>query len=485
MNCEELSHDGWRMEYLPTFFDVRFRACLVVGGGEVAARKAELLMRAGAAVTVVAPELSISLAQYRDTGKLSHRARVFRPGDIEGCTLVIAATDDEAVNREVSELCRGRAIPVNVVDAPELCSFIVPSIVDRSPVIVAVSSGGASPVLARILRTKLETMLPASYGRLATLAESFRERVKRRFSDLAQRRRFWEEVLQGPVAELMLAGQERAAKVAVEVALQQDTPSSLSVGEVYLVGAGPGDPDLLTFRALRLMQQADVVVYDRLVAPEILDFAHRGAERIYVGKARSDHSLPQDEINRLLVRLAREGKRVLRLKGGDPFIFGRGGEELDVLASEGVPFQIVPGVTAASGCAAYAGIPLTHRDYAHSCVFVPGHLKDGGDLDWHALTQPHQTIVVYMGLHNLETICRRLIDEGLSATTPAALVQDGTTQSQQVLISDLANLPAKAEDVAMRPPSLLIIGDVVRLHERFAWFEPAGVAEGAGLRAAG
>ncbi len=473
------------MDFLPVFLDVRSRSCLVVGGGEVAARKAELLMRANAAVTVVAPELGRSLARYRAEGKLSHRARAFRASDIEDCALVIAATDDQAVNSEVSRLCRERAIAVNVVDAPELCSFTVPSIVDRSPVIVAVSSGGASPVLSRILRTKLETMLPASYGRLATLVQGLRERVKRRFKNAAQRRRFWEEVLHGPAAEMMLAGRERAAKCAIEVALQQHTPSSLSVGEVYLVGAGPGDPDLLTFRALRLMQQADVVVYDRLVAPAIVDLAHRGAERIYVGKARGEHCLAQEQINAILVRLAREGRRVLRLKGGDPFIFGRGGEEADALAEEGIPFQIVPGITAASGCAAYAGIPLTHRDFAHSCVFVPGHLKDGGDLDWGALAQPRQTLVIYMGLHSLEPICRRLIEAGLSAATPAALVQDGTTQSQRVLIGDLAGLPAKAAEGAMRPPALLIIGEVVRLHERFAWFEPAGVAEETAARAVG
>lgn len=473
------------MEFLPIFVDVRLRPCLVVGGGEVAARKAELLLRANAAVTVVAPELCGSLVQDRDAGRISHRARVFQPSDLEGSALVIAATDDEALNGEVSGLCRKCAIPVNVVDAPELCSFIVPSIVDRSPVIVAVSSGGASPVLARIVRTKVETLLPASYGKLAALAEGFRERVKRRFSDLAQRRRFWEDVLQGPAAEMMLTGREQAARLAVEVALQRDTLSSLSVGEVYLVGAGPGDPDLLTFRALRLMQQADVVVYDRLVAPAILELAHRGAERIYVGKARCDHSLPQDEINQILVRLARQGKRVLRLKGGDPFIFGRGGEEADALAEKGIPFQIVPGVTAASGCASYAGIPLTHRDYAHSCVFVPGHLKDGGDLDWRALAQPRQTVVVYMGLHALESICQRLIGAGLSAETPAALVQDGTTQSQRVLIGDLASLPTRAAEFRMRPPSLLIIGEVVRLHERLAWFEGADTAEGTALKAVG
>ncbi len=473
------------MDFLPIFFDVRSRPCLVAGGGEVAARKVDLLLRANAAVTVVAPELGRSLARYRDAGRLTHRAREFRAEDLDGCALVIAATDDGALNAEVSRRCRERTIPVNVVDAPELCSFIVPSIVDRSPVIVAVSSGGAAPVLSRLLRTRLETMLPAAYGRLALLAETFRDRVKRRFGTLAQRRRFWEEALQGPVAELVLTGRERAAKLAMEVALQQDTPGSLSAGEVYLVGAGPGDPDLLTFRALRLMQQADVVVYDRLVAPAILDFAHRGAERIYVGKANGEHSVPQAEINRLLVRLARDGRRVLRLKGGDPFIFGRGGEEADALADAGIAFQIVPGVTAASGCAAYAGIPLTHRDWAHSCVFVPGHLKDGGELNWRALAEPRQTLVVYMGLHALGSICERLINAGLPAATPAALVQDGTLQSQRVLIADLAGLPAKAAEVTMRPPTLLIIGEVVRLHERFAWFEPAGPVHAAALRTAG
>lgn len=473
------------MDFLPVFLDVRLRSCLVVGGGEVAARKVELLMRANATVTVVAPELGTSLAKYRDAGRLKHHARAFLASDLDGSALVIAATDNDAVNREVSRQCRERAIPVNVVDAPELCSFIVPSIVDRSPVIVAVSSGGASPVVSRILRTRLETMLPARYGKLAALAATFRERVKRRFPATAQRRRFWEEVLQGPVTEMVLTGRERAARLAIEVALQQDSPASLSVGEVYLVGAGPGDPDLLTFRALRLMQQADVVVYDRLVTPAILDLVHRGAEQIYVGKACRDHSLPQEEINRLLVRLARQGRRVLRLKGGDPFIFGRGGEEADVLAEQGIPFQIVPGVTAASGCAAYAGIPLTHRDHAHSCVFVPGHLKDSGELNWQALAEPHQTIVVYMGLHALGKICQRLIAAGLSATTPAALVQNGTTQSQRVLVGDLASLPAKASDLAKSPPSLLIVGQVVKLHERLAWFEPTAIAERTALGAAG
>ncbi len=473
------------MDFLPIFLDIRSRPCLVVGGGEVAARKVELLMRANAAVTVVALEIGRSLVRYRDAGRITHHARAFQPADIDACALVIAATDDEAVNREVSRRCRERAIPVNVVDVPPLCSFIVPSIVDRSPVVVAVSSGGSSPVLARILRLRLETMLPAGYGKLARLAEGFRERVKRRFSNTVQRRRFWERVLQGPVAEMMLAGQERAARLAVEVALQQGTFSSLSSGEVYLVGAGPGDPDLLTLRAVRLMQQADVVVYDRLVTQEILDLAHRGAERIYVGKACGEKSLSQEQINAILVRLARQGKRVLRLKGGDPFIFGRGGEEADALAEQGIPFQVVPGVTAASGCSAYAGIPLTHRDYAHSCVFVPGHMKDGGEINWRALAQPAQTLVVYMGLRSVRPICERLIAEGLAAATPAALIQNGTTRSQVVLIADLASLPGKAASLDMGPPSLLIIGEVVRLHQRFAWFASADAAQESARRAVG
>jgi uroporphyrin-III C-methyltransferase/precorrin-2 dehydrogenase/sirohydrochlorin ferrochelatase len=315
------------MKFFPVFLNVRDRPCLVVGGGEVAARKVELLRRAQAKVAVIAPELCGALADLAHEGHITHRATSFTPADMAGYALVIAATDDTGANRQVSETARAQHIPVNVVDQPEMCTFIMPSIIDRSPIVIAVSSGGASPVLARLLRARLETFVPAAYGRLAALVERFRTEVKARFKTTRERRRFWENILQGPVAEMLLAGQEQAAHAALEKAVTQDYASEHAVGEVYVVGGGPGDPDLLTFRALRLMQQADVVLYDRLIAKGVLELVRRDAERIYVGKARDYHAVRQEQIHGLMVKLAKEGKRVLRLKGGDPFIFGRGGEE--------------------------------------------------------------------------------------------------------------------------------------------------------------
>ena len=361
-----------------------------------------------------------------------------------------------------------------------MCSFILPSIVDRSPIVVAVSSGGASPVLARLLRAKLETLIPATYGRLAELAASFREQVKNKIEGLAERRVFWEKILQGPVAEMVFAGKDKAAREALQTALDKPGTDAPTQGEVYLVGAGPGDPDLLTFRALRLMQQADVVLHDRLVSPEILDLVRREAERIYVGKRRALHTVRQEEINQRLVELAKEGKRVLRLKGGDPFIFGRGGEEIATLAEEGIPFQVVPGITAANGCAAYAGIPLTHRDYAQSCVFVTGHLKDDSlDLNWDALAQPQQTIVVYMGLVGVDRLCHELIAHGLNADLPAALIQQGTTRQQRVFIGTLQTLPEIVARSEVHAPTLIIIGEVVKLRDKLTWFEPGAALKGA------
>lgn len=462
------------MEFLPIFLRIKGRDCLVVGGGEVAARKAGLLLRAGARVRVVAPVLCAGLQNLVEEKELTHHSREFLPQDLHGCTLVIGATDDQAVHRQIHEIASLRHIPVNIVDQPELCSFILPSIVDRSPIVVAVSSGGASPVLVRLLRAKLETLIPATYGRLAELAASFRQQVKDKIEGLAQRRVFWEKILQGPVAELVFTGKDQAAHEALKTALAKSDTDAPSQGEVYLVGAGPGDPDLLTFRALRLMQQADVVLHDRLVSPEILDLVRREAERIYVGKRRALHAVRQEEINQRLVELAKEGKRVLRLKGGDPFIFGRGGEEIATLAEQGIPFQVVPGITAANGCAAYAGIPLTHRDYAQSCVFVTGHLKDDSlDLNWDALVQPQQTIVVYMGLVGVDRLCHELIAHGLNADLPAALIQQGTTRQQRVFIGTLQTLPAIVASSEVHAPTLIIIGEVVKLHDKLAWFGPA------------
>jgi uroporphyrin-III C-methyltransferase/precorrin-2 dehydrogenase/sirohydrochlorin ferrochelatase len=460
------------MDYLPIFFDVRDQPCLVVGGGEVAARKSGLLLRAGARVTVLAPALDTAFDADLAASRITHRAAGFRDEDLDGFILAIAATDDDAVNRAVAAAAKLRRIPVNVVDQPALCSFIMPSIIDRAPVIVAVSSGGASPVLARLLRARLETLIPAGYGRLAALAAVFRDQVKARFKP-TERRRFWERVLQGPIAELVFAGREDAARKALRETIE-DTRVAAGGGEVSLIGAGPGDPDLLTFRALRLMQRADVVVYDRLVSQPVLDLVRRDAERIYAGKERAKHALPQEDINHLLIRLAKEGKRVVRLKGGDPFIFGRGGEELDTLAAEGIPFQVVPGITAASGCASYAGIPLTHRDCAQSVVFITGHLQDGSmNLNWPALAQPRQTIVFYMGLTGVDILCRELIAHGLPAATPAALIQQGTMPEQRVLTGDLETLPGIVRRGGVKAPTLIIIGEVVKLRERLKWFEPA------------
>jgi len=459
------------MEFLPIFLDMRGKPCLVIGGGEIATRKVTLLLRAGARVAVVSPQLARSLADMRDRGELEHVPRAFQETDLDDIHLAIAATDDPAVNRLVSEQAKARRIPVNVIDQPQLCSFIVPSIIDRSPVVAAVSTGGASPVLARLIRTRLESLIPAGYGRLAELCRRHRYRVNARFAEPTDRRRFWDRVLQGAVAERVFSGHWQEADAVMSRELDQAAPSE-GMGEVYLVGGGPGDPDLLTFRALRLMQQADVVVYDRLVAKPVLDMTRRDAQRIFVGKERDNHAMRQEEINRLLARLAKEGKRVLRLKGGDPFIFGRGGEEIDTLAQQGIPFQVVPGITAAAGCAAYSGIPLTHRDYAQSVTFVTGHLKDGSiNLNWAQLAQPNQTVVFYMGLHGLPEICRELVAHGVSPKMPAALVQQGTTHLQRVLTGNLDTLPGMVEREQPKPPTLIIVGEVVQLQEKLSWYK--------------
>ncbi len=460
------------MDFLPIFINIKNQNCLVVGGGEVAARKVTLLLQANAHVIVVSPKLDEKLNAQLNQGNITYRAEYFHPGHLANVILVIAATNDRATNQLVSESAKTLRIPVNVVDNPDLCSFIMPSIVDRSPLLIAVSSSGKSPVLARLLRAHLETIIPEAYGRLVNYAAQFREQVKQHFSHPQKRRLFWEKHLQGSFSEMVLAGKDQAAKNYLANALQGEI-DDIPPGEVYLVGAGPGNPDLLTFRAMRLMQQADVVVYDRLVSPAILNMVRRDASRIYAGKERNKHTIPQESINNLLVRLAKEGKRVLRLKGGDPFIFGRGGEEIETLTDHHIPFQVVPGITAASGVAAYAGIPLTHRDYAQSCIFVTGHLKnDSINLDWPTLARPQQTIVIYMGSLGLPVLCQQLISHGLPDTMPAAIIQQGTTQKQKIIIGSLKTLPDLAAAANLTPPTLIIVGEVVKLHPKLTWFQP-------------
>ncbi len=451
--------------------NIQNRRCVVIGGGEVATRKVTMLLKAQAAVEVISPDLNHELADMLAAGNIKHKQAMFAPEQLTDAILVIAATDDEPTNVAVSVAAKALNIPVNVVDSPDLCTFTMPAIVDRSPIVIAISSGGASPVLARMIRAKIETLVPATYGRLSNLAAEFRDRVKQRFDTTQARRIFWEKIFHGNVAELVLSGQEPAARIALTEALAAEDATQTH-GEVYLVGGGPGDPDLLTFRALRLMQQCDVCVYDKLVSKEVMELVRRDAELIYVGKARDQHTLPQDEINQLLVKLAKEGKRVLRLKGGDPFIFGRGGEEIETLMENNVAFQVVPGITAANGVSSYAGIPLTHRDYAQSCVFTTGHLKEGViELDWVSLSRPNQTVVIYMGLIGLVQICNKLIEYGLPATMPVAVVQQGTTQRQRVVVADLATIAEKVQVADLKPPCLTIVGEVVNLRQKLSWFK--------------
>lgn len=459
------------MNYMPFFFDLKDRPCLIIGGGNIATRKARLLAKAGAKLMVVAPYISDEMQQMVNTSGGSCFFREYDLNDLELGIIVICATDSLAVNKQVSQEAQEKKLPVNVVDSPDLCSIITPAIVDRSPLMVAITSGGDAPVLARQMRAKLEVMFPSSYGSLAKIASKFRHRVKSMVSSEEKRLRFWEKVFTGIVAEKAFAGKPQEAEQALEALLDDNADAELK-GEVYLVGGGPGDPDLLTFKALRLMQQADVVLYDRLVSEPVMNLVRRDADRIYVGKRTNNHAVPQQDINQLLVDLAKEGKRVLRLKGGDPFIFGRGGEEIELLAKNNVPFQVVPGVTAASGCAAYSGIPLTHRDYAQSVRFITGHTKEGNvDLPWESLMDDNQTLVFYMGLVNLNPICSGLLERGRSPDTPAALIEKGTTPEQRVIVGTLSTLPDLIKDQKVHAPTLLIIGGVVSLHGQLQWYK--------------
>lgn len=468
------------MDYFPIFLRLANEPVLVVGGGEVAARKIDLLLRTAAKVTVVAPELTSGLAAKAAAGTITHLSGEFHPDQLEGMRLAIAATDKQSINAWVAHQAERRNIPVNVVDDRELSRFIMPAIVDRSPVVVAVGSSGDAPVLTRRLREKLESFLPQRLGDLAKLAGKLRPAVKAKLEHAGTRRRFWENFFDGSIAADVLSGREDAAGTSIMDrignSLTRFAKQSKFAGEVALVGAGPGDPGLLTLRALRALQNADVVLYDRLVSAEVLDLARRDAERINVGKAAGKSHVSQEEINALLVKLAKQGKRVCRLKGGDPFIFGRGGEELEALAAEGIRFEVVPGVTAAAGCAAYAGIPLTHRDHAQALTFVTGHCKGEADnVDWQALSRPGHTVVFYMGLNQLETIVARLREHGVPETRAAAIIEQGTRASQRVVTATLNDLVRKSAEAQVESPALLIVGEVTRLHEALHWFNARSV----------
>jgi uroporphyrin-III C-methyltransferase / precorrin-2 dehydrogenase / sirohydrochlorin ferrochelatase len=479
---------NYSVNYFPVFFDLVGQKVLVVGGGDVALRKIALLERSGASITVVAPEVVPELMARAAAGTLKLAMREFEPEDLDGARLVIVATSRRAVNRWIANLSDSRHIPVNVVDDAHASRFIVPAIIDRDPVLVAISTGGASPVLARRLRERLEALIPAKIGELAAWLKALRKTAREKLRDTDERRRFFEAVVDGPAARRFVEGDNQGAQRIAQQLLATTRAAPRAVGDVTLVGAGPGDPELLTLKALRAMQDADVILHDRLVPAAVLDLARRDAARICVGKAAGtpagkaagEGGSTQEEINALLIELATQGKRVVRLKGGDPFVFGRGGEELQALAKARINFSVVPGITAALGAAAYAGIPLTHRDFAHSVTFVTGHAqgdghshRDGQEPDWRALAMPGATAVFYMGLTRLNHIVERLLEHGAPATRPAGIIAQGTTANQRVITATLATIRGVASDASLESPALLVVGDVVALHSTLAWFGSA------------
>ena len=488
------------MNTFPLFFKLDNQKVLIVGGGEVALRKADLLSRAGAAITIVAPSICAELQALLSNENADNKHQlIFENYDksyMTGARVIIAGTDDEALNHQIHADATALNIPVNVVDTPPLCDFIFPAIVDRNPIVIGISSNGKAPVLARLLRARLETLIPQGYGKLAKLAGEFRHDVKAKIPTLTGRRQFWERAFEGQVSELMFAGNEAQAAEQLRAdlddtakklhtKLSNDTTPSLPkaakdeatpsetqpVGEVYIVGAGPGDPELLTFKALRLMQQADIVFYDALVSPQVLDLCRRDADKVYVGKKRSNHAVAQLGINELLVNEAKKGRRVVRLKGGDPFIFGRGGEEIESLRAHDIPYQVVPGITAANAAASYAGIPLTHRDHSQSVRFVTGFLKAGApNNNFNSFLNTDETVVFYMGLHSLARLTEGLIDAGRASDTPIAIVSNASMPNQQVLTGTLATITELQEKEQLPTPALLIMGDVVALHHDLAWY---------------
>ena len=456
------------MDIFPISLKLQQQPCLIVGGGAIAYRKAVLLAKAGAIIHVVAPAIEAKLLQLVHSTQGQYLQAPFSLDmPLRHYRLVIAATNDKMVNIQVFKCCEAENILVNSVDDLPHCRFMVPAIVDRSPLVLSIASNGTSPVLSRQIRTQLESIIPHGMGKLAEFSGKWRAAVKAKIINPDERRIFWEDLYASPLKEQVFNDNMAEADRLIEQALMQWQKPK---GEVYLVGAGPGDPELLTLKALRLMQQADVVIYDRLVSPAILELCRRDADKVYVGKARSNHSVPQEGINALLVEYAGKGKRVCRLKGGDPFIFGRGGEEIQELFAAGVTFQVVPGITAASGCAAYAGIPLTHRDYAQSVRFLTGHLKEGSpELPWQELVYPNQTLVLYMGLVGLEKICAQLIAHGQRPDMPVALISKGTTPEQKVVVGTLADIADKVTQHHIQAPTLTIIGEVVSLRDQLQW----------------
>jgi uroporphyrin-III C-methyltransferase/precorrin-2 dehydrogenase/sirohydrochlorin ferrochelatase len=461
------------MKYFPLGLQLEGQLCLVIGGGAIALRKCRALLRAGARIDLVSPVIDDDFESLVGSDLKWHQqawdTTSTEKHSLEQYVLVIAASSDSALNADIASQCRSLGVPVNVASNASLGNVLLPAIIERGDVSVAIHSDGQSPTITRYLKQHLEAFIPSSFGLLSQWAESWRRHVIESLSNAGFRRRFWHQILSSPIKDMVLSGNQTQANIEFEQQLEHAKKGSIR-GQAFLVGAGPGDPDLLTVKALKLIQQADVVLYDRLVSSDIMALVPDNAERIYVGKRMADHSVPQPNINRLLVDLAKEGKQVLRLKGGDPFIFGRGGEELELLAEEGVAFQVVPGITAASGCASYAGIPLTHRDHSQSVRFIAGHLKSKeDDLDWAALAQPGQTLVFYMGLSELPNIMQNLQKHGVKSDLPVAIVEKGTTLEQKVSVATVSTISQLAVSQKFKAPTLVIVGSVVSLHDKLRW----------------
>ncbi len=460
------------MDFLPIFLDIKNSKIIIDGGTMVAARRTERALQAGGRVFVFNPELSDEFLPLLDNENLTHIPRLPKEEDFLGCKIAFGASEDENRDRFLAKAARKAGALVNIADRPEFCDFISPSIVDRNPLIIAISSSGKTPVIARILRARIEALIPPIYGDLASFLGKFREIIASKINNSTNRRHFWERIIDGSVADKFLTGDENGAKSLLMEKLQkaQRGEKDKKIGEVFLVGAGPGDPDLLTFRALRLMQRADIVLYDRLVSEDILNLVRRDAERINVGKLPKNHTMAQEEITALMIKLAKSGKKVLRLKGGDPFMFGRGGEEIEQLCEHNIDFQIIPGISAAVGASAYGGIPLTHRDYAQSCIFVTAHGKNGKlDLDWKAILRPFQTVVIYMGMANLQILTEEFINHGADPKMSAAIIENATRRTQRIIIADINSLYEKAKQANIKGPAIIIIGDVVKLHSQLKW----------------
>ena len=458
------------MENFPIFIDINQKPVTIFGGGEIALRKAILLVKANPSLTIISKDFSEDFKDFIKKYRLSFQHKSFDPSDISYQTLIVAATNDKDINKEISRIAQEKRIPVNVVDQPELCSFTMGSIVERDALVIAISSGGKAPVLARMIREKMETFLPASYSKLVVFAGSMRKVIQKRIVQMEKRRGFWEDFFSDN--RILKKAQSNKKFTAKDIDSLIKKRVSESDGEVYLVGAGPGDKDLLTLRALQLMQQCDICIYDNLVSSDVLELVRRDAEMIYAGKKRDQHTLEQSTINDLLMKFAKEGKKVLRLKGGDPFIFGRGGEEIEGLMKENIPFQVVPGISAANGISSYCGIPLTHRDHAQSCLFLTGHFKDGTiDFDWPKIIAERQTLVIYMGLLSLDEMKNNLIKHGMKKNMPIAVVQRGTTNKQRVVIGELKNIKSKVSKANIESPALIIIGTVVELRKDLSWFD--------------